>query len=275
MIKVLLWDIDGTLLNFEKAERQAIGTCFSLFGLGECTEEMLARYSAINSSYWKRLERGELTKQEVLLGRFQEFFGQEGIPVDKWYYGSEEQIKGGEIADTREEHPETGLIAAFNKEYQVRLGDTIHFNDHGYELVKDLKSKVKQYAATNGTFIAQERKLKKSGLEELLEGAFISDNIGIEKPSQGFFDYVFEQIGPYGKDEVMIVGDSLTSDMQGGNNAGIVCCWYNPKGEAKDKNLRIDYEIENLQQVRDILNVTVQPWQIKRANHACMNEHVM
>lgn len=228
MIKVLLWDIDGTLLNFEKAERQAIGTCFSLFGLGECTEEMLARYSAINQRYWKRLERGELTKLEVLLRRFQEFFGQEGIPVDK--------------------------ITAFNREYQVRLGDTIFFNDDGYNLVKDLKSKVKQYAVTNGTALAQERKLRKSGLEELLDGAFISDNIGIEKPNQGFFDYVFQEIGPYGKDEVMIVGDSLTSDMRGGNNAGILCCWYNPQGEAGDKNLRIDYEIENLQQIRDILN---------------------
>lgn len=228
MIKVLLWDIDGTLLNFEKAERQAIGTCFSLFGLGECTEEMHARYSVINQRYWKRLEKGELTKQEVLLGRFQEFFGQEGIPVDE--------------------------LTAFNKEYQVRLGDTIFFNDDGYNLVKDLKSKVKQYAVTNGTALAQERKLRKSGLEDLLEGAFISDNIGIEKPNQGFFDYVFQEIGSYGKDEVMIVGDSLTSDMRGGNNAGIVCCWYNPQGETGDKNLRIDYEIENLQQVREILN---------------------
>lgn len=259
MIKVLLWDIDGTLLNFEKAQREAIRSCFSTFGLGECTEELLARYSAINQRYWKALERGELTKQEVLLGRFQEFFRQEGIPVDKWKDGSEEQSEAGETAASRREYWDADLITAFNKEYQVRLGDTVFFNDDGYGLVKELKSKVKQYAVTNGTFVAQERKLKKSGLEELLDGAFISDNIGIEKPNQGFFDHVFEQIGPYGKDEMMIVGDSLTSDMRGGNNAGIVCCWYNPQGENRDKNLRIDYEIENLQQIRDILNVTVQP----------------
>lgn len=227
MMKVLLWDIDGTLLNFEKAEKQAILTCFSLFGLGECTNEMIARYSAINQSYWKRLERGEITKQEVLLGRFREFFASEGIPTDR--------------------------VEEFNGEYQVRLGDTVYFNDDGYELVRELKAKVKQYAVTNGTYVAQARKLKRSGLDRLLDGAFISDQIGVEKPNIGFFDSVFAEIGPYEKDEVMIVGDSLTSDMQGGNNAGIVCCWYNREGGKPDRNLKIDYEIQDLRQLKDIL----------------------
>ena len=82
MIKVILWDIDGTLLNFLKAEHEAIKKCFEIFNLGECSDEMISRYSVINRKYWEMLERGEITKQEVLVGRFQEFFRNEGIETD-------------------------------------------------------------------------------------------------------------------------------------------------------------------------------------------------
>lgn len=227
MIKVILWDIDGTLLNFLKAEHAAIKKCFEIFHLGECTDEMIARYSLINKKYWERLERGEISKREVLEGRFEEFFAKEKIS--------------------------TKYVVDFNKEYQVRLGDTIFFNDGGYELVKSLKGRVKQYAVTNGTKVAQDRKLDKSGLRELLDGVFISEDIGSEKPNVEFFNYVWKQIGKYARDEVMIVGDSLTSDIQGGNNAGIVCCWYNPDLQRNDKGLMIDYEIANLQQVLELV----------------------
>lgn len=227
MIKVILWDIDGTLLNFKIAEKCAIQACFDKFGLGVCTDDMLKRYSRINEGYWKRLEAGEISKEQVLLGRFEEFFQKEGSDFSK--------------------------IKEFNDEYQIRLGDTVYFNDNGYELVKQLKSRVKQYIVTNGTYTAQERKMKKSGLDELVDGVFISDVIGIEKPNIGFFDAVWEEIGHYEKDEVLIVGDSLTSDMQGGNNAGIPCCWYNPGGQENTLGLRIDYEIQNLQELMEIL----------------------
>ena len=76
MIKVILWDIDGTLLDFKEAERHALEKCFELFGFGVCSEERRSRYSEINHCYWERLERGELTKAEVLVGRFREFFTQ-------------------------------------------------------------------------------------------------------------------------------------------------------------------------------------------------------
>lgn len=228
MIKIILWDVDATLLNFELAEKAAMEKCFSMFEMGDCTQEMLSRYSKINRSYWQRLERGELTKPEVLVGRFEEFFGKEGFPVEK--------------------------AAAFNEEYQVRLGDTVFFHDNAYELIKELQGKVKQAIVTNGTVVAQERKLEKSGLNKLITDIFISDRIGAEKPSPKFFEKVWEELGPYKKEEVMIVGDSLTSDMQGGNNAGIRCCWYNPKGLKNETSVRVDYEITNLWQVKDILS---------------------
>ena len=227
MIKVILWDIDGTVLNFLRAEYEALRTCFSVFGLGECTDEMIGRYSAINRTYWERLERGEITKAEVLVNRFVEFFEKEGI--------------------------QTNCAPDFNKEYQTRLGDTICFCDDSYELIKSLKDRVKQYAVTNGTKVAQNKKLSRSGLDQLFDDIFISEEVGTEKPGIAFFEHVWEKIGTYASDEVMIVGDSLTSDMQGGNNAGILCCWYNPKGLENSKGVRVDYEIDNLQKIVEIL----------------------
>ncbi|MDO4312228.1 MAG: YjjG family noncanonical pyrimidine nucleotidase [Eubacteriales bacterium] len=226
-IKVVLWDIDGTLLNFKEAEKYAIRACFERFGLGECTDQMLREYSAINSRYWRGLECGEYTKPQVLVGRFEEFFEKYGI--------------------------DTSIASSFNDEYQIRLGDTVCFCENGLETVRALKGKVLQYAVTNGTKAAQDRKLANSGLDQLLDGIFISEEIGIEKPMTGFFDKVFREIGVYRKDEMMIVGDSLTSDMQGGNNVGIVTCWYHPEGKENYGNLRIDYEIHDIKQVLEIV----------------------
>ena len=227
MIKAILWDIDGTLLDFGAAEKVAINQCFASHELGECTEEMLKRYIVINRKYWEALERGELTKPEVLVGRVREFFETEGLPVEK--------------------------AESFNEEYQIRLGDTVVFCDNGFELVQKYKGQLKQYAVTNGTKVAQDRKLKNSKLDTLLDGIFISDVLGIEKPNIGFFDIVFAEIGDYAKDEVLIVGDSLTSDMQGGINAGILTCWYNPKKAVNDKKLNVDFEIGNLWEIEQIL----------------------
>ena len=119
--------------------------------------------------------------------------------------------------------------------------------------MKKLQESYRQFVVTNGTYVAQERKLRKSGIGELVEEAFISDLIGYEKPAIEFFDHVFEKIGEYKKEEILIIGDSLTSDMQGGNNAGILCCWYNPNHLENTKNVRIDYEIDDLWQLEEIL----------------------
>ena len=223
MIKAILWDVDGTLLSFKKAERAAMQSCFDSYGLGQCTEEQLRRYSVLNLDYWKRLERGEITKERLLVERFEKFFAAEGLPC----------------ADP----------AGFNAEYQLRLGDTICFNDDSYRLVESLRGRVGQYAVTNGTRVAQDRKLRRSGLDKLFDGIFISDAVGCEKPGLAFFDYVFAHIPPWGKEEILIVGDSLTSDIRGGNNAGIRTGWYNPDGEENTAGVHVDYELRDLREV--------------------------
>lgn len=118
----------------------------------------------------------------------------------------------------------------------------------------DLKGRVAQYAVTNGTLAAQQRKLKNSGLDRLLDGAFISEVIGAEKPSPVFFDAVFSAIPPWDKNEILLVGDSLTSDMKGGVRAGLRCCWYDPQGREAPPGLPIEFHIRDLNQVRNILD---------------------
>lgn len=222
-MQVILWDVDGTLLDFHAAEQAAIRALFREFSLGECTEEMLQIYSGINRSYWERLERGEITKPQVLLGRFEEFFRREGLDPD--------------------------IAPAFNDRYQVALGDTIAYRDDSLAIVKSLRGRVKQYVVSNGTIVAQNKKLRLSGLGAEMDGIFLSEELGVEKPNPGFFHRVFDAIGPVARDQVLIVGDSLTSDIRGGNNAGIKTCWYNPGGATNTEGVRVDWEITDLHQI--------------------------
>ena len=226
MVEVVLWDVDGTLLDFLAAEKAAIRACFAELGLGECTDEQIARYSVINKKYWKRMEDGEIGKAEVLCGRFREFFAGEGIVAD---------------------------VDEFNLLYQVRLGDTVAFCDGADKLLTELCGRVKQYAVTNGTQRAQRRKLANSGLDQIFDGIFISDEVGHEKPTCEFFDHVFREIGDIPRDRILIVGDSLSSDIRGGKNAGIRTCWYNPSGAPAPADNTPDFVITNLQEVKSLL----------------------
>ena len=246
MIRVILWDIDNTLLDFNVAEEAALKQEFEEFGLGEFTEELLTEYMMINRRRWQALERGEMTKQEVTEGRFAEFFRLYG-----W---------------------NPSIAPAFNHRYQELLGETICFRDDGYHIVEGLKGNILQGAATNGTKRAQTGKLKNSGLGELLDLVFISEEIGAEKPAMDFFNKVMEDanawlmeheaecpysggkyLGELKPEEVLMVGDSLTSDMRGANNAGMIACWYNPKKMVNDKGVKIDYEIKDLHEALELL----------------------
>lgn len=225
--KYLLWDIDGTILDFEAAEKAAINTLFERFNLGKCTDEMLERYSAINKRYWQALERGEMTKPEILIGRFAEFFGTEGL--------------------------DASVATDFNAAYQIALGDTIVFIDDAYNVLKAQKADHLLIAVTNGTKIAQQKKINASGLNELLDYIFISEDVGYEKPSIQFFEKVIETVGIKDLSEAIIIGDSLTSDIQGGVNAGIDTCWYNPKGTVNAGNVKTTYEIKDLHELDEII----------------------
>lgn len=230
MTRLILWDIDGTILDFLLAEKAAIKACFEKLHLGNCTDQMISRYSQINVGYWKKLEKGEMSKSEILVGRFRDFFKEYGIDETK--------------------------AEAFNSEYQIRLGDTTVFTPTARETLFKLKGKIIQAAVTNGTKIAQDRKIKNSGLDRLFDYIFISEDIGFEKPSPLFFQKVFETVGNAADDksQVLIVGDSLTSDITGGKNAGIKTCWYNPQNLPLPEESPVpDFTISQVSQVLDLL----------------------
>ena len=228
-ITKILWDVDGTLLDFDAPEKAAVQSLFHEYGFCECTDEMVKRYSQINRGYWERLERKELTKPEILVGRFKTFFEEVGI--------------------------DTAYAQEFNDKYQERLGDTIVFRDNSYEIVKSLQGKISQFVVSNGTIAAQTKKLRASELGNLMDGIFLSEQVGFEKPDIKFFDIVLETIQAKDKTQVIIVGDSLTSDILGGTNAGIKTCWYNPKGLPVKGNVRIDYEIKDLHEIYRVLQL--------------------
>ncbi len=230
MIQTVFWDVDETLLDFGAAQRAALKTLFSEFGLGPCTDAMVDRYDAINHIFWGRLERGEITKPEVLIGRFRQFFSEYGI--------------------------DPAVSVPFNDRYQLCLGDTIVCRDDCLALLDFLKGKVRQCVVSNGTVIAQTKKLDRSGIGRRMDGVFLSEALGAEKPSPAFFEKVFDAIGPVDRSEVMIVGDSLTSDMQGGMNAGIVTCWYNRTGNPVPEGYRIDHVIKNLWELLPLLGLS-------------------
>ena len=227
MYKYILWDVDGTVLDFLKAEANAIKTLFNKYGLGECTDDMIVEYSAINTKYWQRLERNEITKPEVLIGRFREFFNNRGIDLS--------------------------IAESFNRDYQLALGDTVEFCPNAKEMLLSQKGKYTIVAVTNGTKVAQEKKLRLSGLDKIFDGIFISENVGFEKPNIEYFDYVFNELGITDKSEAIIIGDSLTGDMRGGFNAGIDTCWYNPEGKPNHLGIPVTYEIDDLGKLKDII----------------------
>lgn len=228
MYKYLLWDIDGTVLDFVASEKYAIRTLFAKYELGECTDEMLQIYSKINRKYWESLERKEMTKTDILVGRFREFF--EIMNID------------------------TELAMQFNKDYQVTLGDCIVFSEHAQELLQLQKERYILIAATNGTKIAQTKKLKNSGLDQIFHRIYISEDVGFEKPSIEYFQHIFKKENITDTKEVLIIGDSLTSDIQGGVNIGIDTCWYNPEHKKNVNNIPVTYEIDNLGMLTEILN---------------------
>ncbi len=224
---IILWDVDQTLLDFGKSQREALSRSFMRYErtMGEDT---LALYVSINDDYWKRHERGEVTKKELLTGRFASLFSRLGItdiPVD-----------------------------AFADFYQKALGEVYYFRDDAKRLCRELKEEgFWQYALTNGVSSTQRSKLRLSGLDQLLDDVFVSEEMGEPKPSPVYFEKCFQRIPDFVRERALLVGDSLTSDIQGANNARVSCCWYNPEKKKNDTPLRIDYEIRNLWELKDLL----------------------
>lgn len=227
MIEFLLLDLDNTILDFTRAEYDALGKTLRAFGL-EPTDTVRARYSQINHDHWERLERQELTREQVVVGRFETLLRTFGM-----------------VADAQ----------TMSRAYE----DNLAYGEHHYlpgaeEALERLSKKYQLYMVTNGTAHVQRPKLQASGAGKHFRDIFISQDMGADKPSPAYFQRCFARIPGFDISRAMIVGDSLTSDIQGGRNAGIRTCWVNPGHKKGREDIPADYEIESLSQLEALLD---------------------
>ena len=229
-IKYVFLDLDDTLFDFHKSEGEALSKTLTSLGI-EPTVENLALYSRINRSQWESLERGEVTRDVLLVRRFEILFLELGI-------------KGKEPKEAQ-------------RLYEGNLCREYHYLPGAIELIEALLGNYKLYLASNGTAVVQDSRIALSGIGKYFDGIFISERIGYNKPSKEFFDGCFATIKDFSKDEAIIIGDSLTSDILGGINAGIKTCLYNPKRKPNNTGTVPDYEVAALAEIPDLL-LTIQ-----------------
>lgn len=225
MYKFLLIDLDDTILDFHKAERIALSKTLESFGIAP-TEGVCARYSQINRDHWERLERKELTRDQVAVGRFCVLFKELGVEGD---------------------------AALCSARYWENLSVGHYFLPGAPEAIDVLSKKYNLYIASNGTASVQAGRLKSANIGHYFQDIFISQEMGADKPAKAYFDRCFARIPDFDPAKAMIVGDSLTSDILGGIHAGITTCWVNPNHAPGREDIRPDYEIESLSQLPELL----------------------
>jgi len=211
----VLFDADNTLLDFTRSEHDAILDTLRFAGI-EPSEEMVATYSAINDCMWKRLERGEISKTALREARFAEFAAHYGFSLNV---------------------PRIALA------YTEFLSQKSYLIDGMEAVCRTLVPHCRLYVITNGLKTVQERRFGASPLAPLFLDAFISEEIGAEKPSLRYFEEVARRIPDFSPIRTLVVGDSLTSDMQGGIRAGLDTCWFNPGGKPAPSDIEITYTV--------------------------------
>lgn len=218
MIQTVFFDLDDTLLDFHKAEAESLRRTLPAFGI-EPTQAVLDRYHEINLAQWRLLEEGKLTRPQVLLRRYELLFAELGVARSP-----------AEVCEA----------------YERELAGEVWFISGAETLLELLAPRYDLYLATNGTAVVQHSRLKSAGLERYFKGIFISEEVGADKPEPEYFHRCFAAIPEFDPACAIIVGDSLTSDIRGGRNAGIRTCWFNPAHKLAEPEFVPDFEIHAL-----------------------------
>ena len=221
----LLLDADNTLFNFDRANREAFHAVCTSFAIPE-SDETFALYERCNNEMWAAFDRGECTKEFLVVQRFRNFLAAMGLDRDP---------EGCNAL-----HLQTLSRCAFMLPYAEEVCRTLS-RDH------------KLYLVTNAVASVQRGRLAKSPIVPYITAAFISEEAGAAKPDPAYFDYVFAHIDGITRENCLVIGDSISSDIRGANTYGLPCCWYNPGHTPRPDGLRIDYEITNLRQLYDIV----------------------
>ena len=221
----LLFDADNTLFDFDAAERNAHLQLCRDFGLA-FSEEGYQLYHQCNAQLWHEFDLGRCTKEFLLVERFRRYLAITGEHAD----------------------PE-----ALNIAHLRSLGEGAILLPGAEALCRRLAGNHRLYLLTNAVASVQRQRFARSPIAPLFQGVFISEEIGCGKPSRAYFDHVFRAVPGLTADNVLVIGDSLSSDIQGANNAGLPCCWFNPRGLPRPEGLRIDYEIRALEELPPIV----------------------
>jgi len=227
--QTLLFDLDDTLLDFGQAENQALEKLFMELAI-PLTKDMRETYKMFNTGLWRAHEEGKIGREELVNTRFAIFFEHYGKKVDG---------------------------AEYERKYRSYLNDGHQLIEGAMELIQTLRDKFELYIVTNGVVATQEKRLKDSGLSPYFHHVFVSEEVGYQKPKLEFFDHVFQKLSHVDKAKTLIIGDSLTSDIQGGVNAGIDTCWYNPHAKKNNIDVQPTYEIRKLEELGRILNTSL------------------
>ncbi len=219
----LLFDSDNTLLDFSLSEQNALKQAMSELDLTYCSDYGKI-YAAINDEFWKAFEKGEIEKKDIYVGRFKRFLGVCGVTAD-----------AVQLAHT----------------YERCLSQQFYMLDGAYELIKNLAKSYSIYIVTNGNRDIQYSRLKGSGLLDIVDGVFVSEVVGYPKPDKRYFDYVFQNITEKDKSKILIIGDSQSSDILGGINAGVDTCWYNRSDDQAE--YISTYRIKSISDIYNVL----------------------
>ncbi len=216
MVRNVFIDLDDTLLDFRRAEREALARTLIHFGY-EPTDEILNRYNEINESFWRRLEMGELDRPTLKRERYRQLAAEYHLAL------SPEEL---------------------NEKYESELSKGHYFLDGAEQLLSSLKAHgYRLYLATNGSANIQHGRIASAGIESLFDGIFISQEVGSYKPDRQYFENCFKRIANFDRAETVMFGDSLSSDMRGGANAEIKTVWFNPDGKVNLTEVKPDYEV--------------------------------
>lgn len=225
MFQFLLLDLDDTILDFHKAEHTAIRKTLREFGI-DPTDTVCELYRKINLAHWKALEKKLITRHRLMTSRFEQLFAQIGVDSDP--------VKCGE-------------------RYMNNLGQEHDFLPGALDAVVALSKKYKLYLASNGTTNVQVQRIADAKIAPYFQDIFISEQMGADKPDKRFFDASFARIPQFDPTKAMIIGDSLSSDIQGGINAGIATCWINPKKKSAPEGMKPDFQLESITQLEALL----------------------
>ena len=221
----IFFDADGTLFDYDAGERAALRGAFEACDL-PFSPAVEPRYREINARIWREYELGEITQSRLKTERFDRLFSDIGV---------------------------TGDAAIVSRHYLEMLAAQTTLLDGAESVVRELAATTELLLITNGLAEVQQPRFAASSIRGFFTEIVISGEIGLAKPDPAIFDHAFERIGRPPKEQVLMVGDNLGSDILGGANYGLDTCWYNPAAVANGHDVEPTYEISDLQQLFEIV----------------------